>query len=109
MAAGAIITWYDDRLGSTNSDIYAQRINAAGNIQWTIDGVAITTAMQSQVSPTITSDGLGGAIITWNSDSVFVQLINNAGNVMWDINGIEFLQVQQADLKLKLMEQEELL
>ncbi len=87
-AAGAIITWYDDRLGSTNSDIYAQRINAAGNIQWTIDGVAITTAMQSQVSPTITSDGLGGAIITWNSDSVFVQLINNAGNVMWDINGI---------------------
>ena len=37
-ADGAIITWYD--FGSS-SDIYAQRINSSGNIQWTAHGVVI--------------------------------------------------------------------
>ena len=39
-AGGAIITWMDYRVGGT-ADIYAQRINAQGVVQWTADGVAI--------------------------------------------------------------------
>ena len=45
-AGGSIITWYDLRSGS--SDIYAQRINAAGVVQWTANGVAICTATGEQ-------------------------------------------------------------
>ena len=62
-AGGAIVTWYDYRSG--NADIYAQRVNSSGTVQWTANGVAISTATNSQDTPTIVSDGAGGAIITW--------------------------------------------
>ncbi len=62
-AGGAIITWTDYRV--QYPDIYAQRINAAGAVQWTGNGVAIATASPSQSAPTIAGDGTGGAIISW--------------------------------------------
>ncbi|MFX1452538.1 MAG: hypothetical protein ACFFCM_17000, partial [Promethearchaeota archaeon] len=61
-AGGAIITWEDSRTGSR--DIYAQRINSAGNVQWTLNGTVISNASSSQTDPQICSDGAGGAIIT---------------------------------------------
>ncbi|MHA1293876.1 MAG: hypothetical protein ACTSQJ_14560 [Promethearchaeota archaeon] len=89
---GAIITWQDYRSGS-NFDIYAQRINSSGAIQWTPNGVIICTAQNAQNNPEITSDGLGGAIITWqdsrsgsNSD-IYAQRINSNGVVQWTLNG----------------------
>ena len=61
---GAIITWKDER-NDWKGDIYAQRIDASGLVQWTTDGVPICTASGTQMEQTITSDGSGGAIITW--------------------------------------------
>jgi hypothetical protein len=92
-SGGAIITWYDYRSG-TNFDIYAQRIDNAGNVQWTLDGVAISTAANDQFSPTITSDGSGGAIITWHdyrsgtNNDIYAQRINSAGVVQWTTDGV---------------------
>ncbi len=92
-AGGAIITWHDLRSG--NSDIYAQRINASGVVQWTADGVAICTATNYQLKPTIASDGAGGAIITWDDDrsgsdypAIYVQRINASGVVQWTADGV---------------------
>src|SRR5258706_1764817 len=80
-AGGAIITWFDQRAG--NSDIYAQRIDAAGVVKWTGDGVAICTAAGNQNTPAIVSDGAGGAIITWydlraGTFDIYVQRVNSA-------------------------------
>jgi len=93
-AGGAIITWHDSRSGALNYDIYAQRINASGVVQWTVNGVAISTAPGNQVYPTITSDGAGGAINTWsdgrsgtNAD-IYAQRINASGVVQWTANGV---------------------
>ena len=92
-AGGAIITWYDYRIG-TNYDIYAQRINSSGAVQWTANGVAICTAARHQEFPTITSDGAGGAIITWRDRrsgtnwDVYARRINAAGAVQWTDNGV---------------------
>jgi hypothetical protein len=94
-AGGAIITWQDIRSG--NFDIYAQRINAAGAVQWTANGVAISTAANGQAHPTIVSDGAGGAIITWQdyrlhneiyNNDIYAQRINGAGAVQWTANGV---------------------
>jgi Secretion system C-terminal sorting domain len=91
-SGGAIITWEDYRSG-TNADIYAQKINASGVVQWTADGVAISTNTTSQYIPTIASDGSGGAIITWrdmrngNSD-IYAQRINSSGVVVWTTDGV---------------------
>ena len=91
-AGGAIITWIDGCCG--NYDIYAQRVNASGAVQWAPDGVAICTATGEQQNPMVTSDGAGGAIITWydnrgGSDwDIYAQSVNASGTVQWTADGI---------------------
>jgi hypothetical protein len=64
-AGGTIITWSDARNGASNTDIYAQRLDAFGVVQWTTNGVAISTAAGNQTAPQIVTNGTGGAIIAW--------------------------------------------
>lgn len=63
---GAIVAWYDMRIDPLSSDAHAQRVNGAGAVQWTTDGVALSTAAGYQLAPTIVSDGAGGAIVAWD-------------------------------------------
>ena len=90
---GAIVAWVDYRNGTTNSDIYAQRINNLGEAEWTTDGIEICTAPSYQTYPAIVEDGVGGAIITWEDsrnggDQIFAQRINTSGIVQWVSNGV---------------------
>ncbi len=91
---GAIITWADYRNISTSSDIYAQRINGAGAAQWTANGVPISIAGEQQRSPEITTDGSGGAIITWqdyrsgSNEDIYSQRVDSTGVTRWATNGI---------------------
>ena len=90
----AIIVWEDYRGGST-SDIYAQLYNASGAPQWGANGKLICNAANSQTFPAISSDGAGGAIISWedrrngnlNSD-IYAQRISASGTVLWAANGV---------------------
>jgi hypothetical protein len=91
-SGGAIITW-DDHLSGSDHDIYVQRVNASGTVQWTAGGVAICTATGDQNSPTIVSDGSGGAIITWKdwrngNYDIYAQRVNASGAVQWTANGV---------------------
>ncbi|MEP7224661.1 MAG: T9SS type A sorting domain-containing protein, partial [Actinomycetota bacterium] len=91
-AGGAIVTWRDH--GSTiDYDIYTQRISGAGGVQWTPGGVALCAAADDQYDPTITSDGAGGAIITWydyrsGSGDVFARRILANGTPQWTADGV---------------------
>lgn len=94
-SGGAIITWDDIRNTNTDANIYAQRINSSGFIQWTIDGVAICDTIRNQSAPAIAVDGAGGAIIAWDDkrevdfpSDIFAQRINTSGEVQWTANGI---------------------
>ena len=89
-ANGLIVTWEDDRSGTSgNTNIYAQRVAKDGLVQWTADGVAVCTAPNRQNNPTIVSDGAGGAIITWEDNrsgtisstnyDIYAQRLNAAG------------------------------
>ncbi|HXV12976.1 MAG TPA: T9SS type A sorting domain-containing protein [Candidatus Krumholzibacteria bacterium] len=90
---GAIVTWYDHRTG-TNFDIYAQRVNASGVAQWPLNGVAMCTAANQQTSPTLVSDGAGGAIVTWadlrsgTNNDIYAQRVNASGVAQWPLNGV---------------------
>ena len=92
-AGGAVVTWQDARSGS-NNDIYAQRLNAAGVPQWTANGVALCTAANDQVGPTIDTDGAGGAIVTWQdfrsgtNNDIYAQRVNAVGVPQWTANGV---------------------
>jgi len=85
-SGGAIITWY--YWSGSSNDIYAQRINASGVVQWTANGLPVSTHSSHQYYPTITSDGSGGAIITWYEDRIgnqdtYAQRINSSGATLW--------------------------
>lgn len=96
---GAIITWWDLNLTTSDYNIYSQRINSAGIVQWTTSGIAVCTNPLHQHNPEITSDGFGGAIITWmdsrngNTDNnIYAQKIDSNGVVPWAVDGIPVCQ-----------------
>ncbi|GAB62045.1 MAG: hypothetical protein DWB56_08695 [Candidatus Jettenia sp.] len=92
-AGGAIITWEDAR--DVHFDIYAQRIDAHGNVLWNKDGVPVCTVPENQNRPKIISDGAGGAIITWHdvrsgsgNYDIYAQRIDADGKPQWASNGM---------------------
>ena len=100
-AAGAIVTWEDAR---TNRDIYAQRVDASGTTQWTVNGVALCVAADVQQSPTIVSDDAGGAIVTWHDarnslyPDIYAQRVNALGAPQWLGDGVALCTVENSQL-----------
>jgi hypothetical protein len=83
---GAIVAWTDQRF--VDGDIYAQRINGVGEVQWTVDGVPVCDAADIQMNVLGVSDGQGGAILAWSDmrdgeADVYAQRIDADGNLMW--------------------------
>lgn len=62
-AGGAVIAWCDTRNGDIN--IYAQAVDAFGTVKWDANGIAISTAAATEGVVFTTTDGAGGAIISW--------------------------------------------
>ncbi len=90
-AGGAIIAYYKHVSGGT-IDIYAQRIDAGGQILWTPDGVAVCAADQNQGYLQMCADGTGGALITWSDyrtggTGVYAQRIDSSGTALWTTDG----------------------
>ncbi len=90
---GVIIDWTDQRNGPTNTDIFAQRVDSAGSVQWTPNGAPICSATNFQIYPSVVGDGGGGAIMAWEdrrdgTEDVYAQRINSTGIVQWTPNGV---------------------
>ncbi|MFX0102534.1 MAG: hypothetical protein ACFFCS_23405 [Candidatus Hodarchaeota archaeon] len=90
---GAILTWHENFGGGTN-DIRAQKVDGSGNRLWGQNGTLICGGEFAvfQNSPRITTDGLGGAIITWldgrnASTDIYAQIIDSSGSIKWQSNG----------------------
>lgn len=100
-AGGAIVTWEDAR-ASAGFDIYAQRVSAAGTVQWSANGIPVCAAGGSQTVPTIASDGAEGAIMVWNdyrsggTSDLYTQRVNATGIPQWAVGGVP-LSTQPGD------------
>mgnify|MGYP001389585349 CR=1 FL=1 len=91
-AGGAIISWCDDR-GGLPTAIYSQRIGGDGVPQWATNGVSLCSAPGSRFSPAITTDGAGGAIVSWHdlrsgTSDLYAQRIDSQGLPQWTPNGV---------------------
>lgn len=94
-AGGAIILIEVDQWNQNSNDLYAQRIDSNGNIQWGDNGVHIISSKGYYESiPLICSDGAGGAIISWQDDRngffdqcIYAQRLNSAGTKLWSSSG----------------------
>ncbi len=92
---GAFLMWRDRRKGifTSDNDIFAQRLDENGVIQWTKNGVPVTTAAGSQAEAVMVSDGRYGFIATWLdqrgvSDDIYAQRIRPDGTAAWAADGV---------------------
>jgi hypothetical protein len=91
-AGGAIVIWEYDRTGGW--DIYAQKVDSTGEIQWDSIGVAICTAPNTQCGARLVSDAAGGAIVVWEDlrdgagSRIYAQRVSAEGHVRWTPNGV---------------------
>jgi predicted lipoprotein with Yx(FWY)xxD motif len=90
-AGGAIIAWSDGRDGAY--DIYAQRLNAAGVPQWTLDGIPVCTQPNGQYILSMVSDDVGGAVLVWydsrtGTQDIYAQRVNGSGTALWTADGV---------------------
>lgn len=102
-----IILWVDERRGIFPGfswkyrDIYGQKINANGEIQWQEDGIPIVVGssdellFERQTDVRATSDGGSGVIFSWTdasgggnqNDRVRINRIDGNGNKLWGPRG----------------------
>jgi hypothetical protein len=91
---GAIMAWRDDRSAQAGgADLYAQRIDASGAVQWAADGIPVGAAVGVQEAPVIVTDGAGGAFIAWwdargGPRDVYMQHLDASGTATWAANGL---------------------
>ena len=89
-AGGAIVTWTDHRTGVW--EVFAQRVDADGVPQWTDNGIALSTAGNSQYDQAVVSDGAGGAVVTWYGYmagwQIYAQRVDAGGTPQWDPDGV---------------------
>ena len=90
---GATVAWVDPR--GASRDIYGQRVNASGAVQWSADGVAVCSAAGEQVGVVVSGDGAGGVVMVWQDgrpgaqgQDVYGQRLNAAGAAQWAANGV---------------------
>jgi len=93
---GAIVSWQDQRPASLGYEIYAQHIQANGQVDaaWPPAGLLVCTAANDQTIPILVSDGAGGAVITWQdgrsgNNDIYAQHVRLNGTVdpAWPANG----------------------
>jgi hypothetical protein len=92
-AGGAIVTWQDQR--GADQDIYAQKVDSAGTVAWTDNGVQVCGATNAQQYPVISTDASGGAVIVWQDFrggtewDVYAQRVLTGGTVdpAWTADG----------------------
>ena len=92
---GFIAAWIDYRNGAS-SDIYAQKLNAAGSPQWAADGVAACTAALGQSAVVLATDTVGGAYIAWSdlraggiNTDIYIQRVDSSGGMLWSADGVQ--------------------
>ncbi len=90
-AGGTFAVWTD--FGNSDLLVYAQRIDASGNVAWGADGMRVSSTDDSQSGPTVVQDGLGGAIVVWQEApqggwKVRAQRFDAFGSGRWPGGGI---------------------
>jgi hypothetical protein len=88
---GGTLLWDDFRAG--NNQVYAQHLNANGNLQWPLNGLAVTINFTNRSSYDAVADSAGGIIICYsrntgglNGNDILVQHIDVNGTALWGVN-----------------------
>lgn len=94
MNGGAIVAWSDWRSG-IERDLYAQRVDSNGVIQWTYNGAVVSNKVEREHNERMISDGAGGVIVVWEQQrttdytwDIWAQRISSTGTTLWVAGGL---------------------
>lgn len=93
-SGGVIVVWHNERVDSgafVLNDIYAQRIDSAGNRLWGSGGVKVSSASSTDEEAALLSDGSGGCFIVWTNNGTSIHshhvLANGTLDPAWPAAG----------------------
>lgn len=92
-AGGVAVAWATP-LGGISSDIYAQRLNSTGALQWGANAKALCTNASDQVHPVMVRKTSGTFVVVWEDQrrafrtDLYGQALNAAGTLSWALNGL---------------------
>jgi hypothetical protein len=97
-SGGVVVAWSDSRTNPAAPDIYAQRLNSTGDIQWGASGKPVATApgWQGRVRMVPSTSG---TMMTWMDNrqdpsgvtlyyDIYAQLIDSSGCPHWQADGV---------------------
>ena len=90
---GAYFVWEDERNARVpETEIYAQRINSEGEVQWRDNGIPVCDLPGPQRAPVILKSS-NGCIAAWQdqrsgSNAIFTQKLSPDGRAVWEEDGI---------------------
>ncbi len=99
--SGAMFAWEDNRSGTL--EIYAQKINTNGTVQWAANGLAVSNTGDGveQHSPAIVTNNGSGAVVAFISNPnddvdtrIYAQHLSSSGSAHWTAGGILIDDVQ---------------
>jgi hypothetical protein len=105
-ASGAIMCWEDRR---ANRDIYTQRVNTSGTVQWIANGIPVCSDFGTQEEPQMVARISGGAVFLWTDDrnvfqqDIYAQAMDAAGNALWIVNGVAVANELSAQFAAQLI------
>ncbi len=87
-----MIAWIDFS-NDLDGNVYAQKVNAQGQLLWGTGGKPVCTAVDVQISLNMEPDTAGGVYIIWSdsrnpSKDLYGQRLNSNGDPVWALNGI---------------------
>ena len=92
-AGGACVAWQDRRGGAL--DIYAQRVDAYGNVLWTENGMPVCEHAGDQYEPVLVRHDMQHIIVAWpdlrSTGSLYAQKLDIAGLTLWQAGGVKVL------------------
>ena len=96
-SGGCCVVWTDQR--GESDDLYMQRINSSGEVQWTVDGIPLCNATHNQggvrVATSMNGTTADGFVAVWEDTrvngeraEVYAQKVNAQGVAQWTANGL---------------------
>lgn len=91
---------------SNDGNIYTQKINSAGQVQWNniLTPLGVVSTNDNKFDVTAVPDGAGGVFIAWSdyrnnqfNGEIYVQRINNAGVAQWTAGGVRVTSSNTSD------------
>jgi hypothetical protein len=92
-SGGAVVLWCKQGEGPNDWDLYAQRVDAAGEREWG-GGATVCNSSYSKTPAGMVSDGAGGGIVVWSdgygglSKAIRAQHLSASGLPTWGSCGV---------------------